>query len=47
LIEKSSKAESVAHKMIDSIRELVEREMEVGLVRRGFRDVETTGMIQY
>ncbi|CAD5317989.1 unnamed protein product [Arabidopsis thaliana] len=46
LIEKSSKAESVADKMIDSIRELVEREMEVGLVRRGFRDVETTGMIQ-
>ncbi|VYS51883.1 unnamed protein product [Arabidopsis thaliana] len=44
-MEMSSKAESVAHKMIDSIRELVEREMEVGLVRRGFRDVETTGTI--
>ena len=27
--------------MIDSIRELVEREMEVGIVRRAFRDVET------
>ncbi|XP_010440853.1 PREDICTED: uncharacterized protein LOC104724105 [Camelina sativa] len=31
----------IAHKMIDSVRELVEREMEVGLVRRAFRDVET------
>ncbi|KAG7611053.1 hypothetical protein ISN44_As05g031730 [Arabidopsis suecica] len=31
----------IAHKMIDSIRELVEREMEVGIVRRAFRDVET------
>ncbi|CAB78695.1 hypothetical protein [Arabidopsis thaliana] len=44
LIEMSSKAESVkeiAHKMIDSIRELMEREMEVGLVKRGFRDVES------
>ncbi|OAO97736.1 hypothetical protein AXX17_AT4G19410 [Arabidopsis thaliana] len=44
LIETSSKAESVkeiAHKMIDSIRELMEREMEVGLVKRGFRDVES------
>ncbi|CAE6192716.1 unnamed protein product [Arabidopsis arenosa] len=44
LIEMSSKAESVkeiAHKMIDSIRELVERKKEVGLVRRAFRDVES------
>ncbi|CAH8276400.1 unnamed protein product [Arabidopsis lyrata] len=44
LIEMSSKAESVkeiAHKMIDSIRELVGREMEVGVVRRAFRDVES------
>ncbi|CAL9224633.1 unnamed protein product [Arabidopsis halleri] len=31
----------IAHKMIDSVRKLVEREMEVGLVRRAFRDVET------
>ncbi|EOA16549.1 hypothetical protein CARUB_v10004708mg [Capsella rubella] len=31
----------IAHKMIDSVRELVERGMEVGLVRRAFTDVET------
>ncbi|AED94190.1 unnamed protein product [Arabidopsis thaliana] len=42
LIEVSSHAESVkeiAHKMIESVRKLVERGMEVGLVRRAFRDV--------
>ncbi|CAE6201735.1 unnamed protein product [Arabidopsis arenosa] len=31
----------IAHKMIDSVRELVERGMEVGLVRRAFRDLES------
>ncbi|KFK30969.1 hypothetical protein AALP_AA6G051100 [Arabis alpina] len=44
LIEVESQAESVkeiAYKMIDSVRELVERGMEVGLVRRAFRDVES------
>ncbi|CAA0405912.1 unnamed protein product [Arabidopsis thaliana] len=43
LIEIPSQAESVkeiAKKMIDSVRELVERGMEVGLVRRAFRDLE-------
>ncbi|VVB14564.1 unnamed protein product [Arabis nemorensis] len=43
LIKIKSRAESVkevAYKMIDSVRELVERGMEVGLVRRAFRDVE-------
>ncbi|CAL9224636.1 unnamed protein product [Arabidopsis halleri] len=30
----------IAYKMIDSVKEIVEREMEVGLVRRAFRDVE-------
>ncbi|XP_019086698.1 PREDICTED: uncharacterized protein LOC104719357 [Camelina sativa] len=32
---------TIAHKMIDSVENLVERQMEVGLVRRAFRDVET------
>ncbi|KAG7543614.1 Armadillo-type fold [Arabidopsis thaliana x Arabidopsis arenosa] len=44
LIEDLGYAKSVkeiAHKMIDSIKELVGREMEVGLVRRAFRDVES------
>ncbi|XP_010440854.1 PREDICTED: uncharacterized protein LOC104724106 [Camelina sativa] len=44
LIEVSSHVKSVkeiAHKMIDSVRELVETKMEVGLVRRAFRDVES------
>ncbi|EOA15471.1 hypothetical protein CARUB_v10004388mg [Capsella rubella] len=44
LIKIPSQAESfkeIANKMIDSVRELVERKMEVGLVRRAFRDVET------
>ncbi|CAL9224629.1 unnamed protein product [Arabidopsis halleri] len=44
LIEDPGYAKSVkeiAHKMIDSVKELVEREMEVGLVRRAFRDVES------
>ncbi|CAL9224623.1 unnamed protein product [Arabidopsis halleri] len=44
LIEVSSHVDSVkeiAHKMIDSVRKLVERGMEVGLVRRAFRDVES------
>ncbi|KAG2287427.1 hypothetical protein Bca52824_047031 [Brassica carinata] len=27
--------------MVDSVRELVERKMEVGLVRRAFRDLES------
>ncbi|KAL1197144.1 hypothetical protein V5N11_002023 [Cardamine amara subsp. amara] len=43
LIETPSHAESVneiTNKMIDSVRELVERKMEVGLVRRAFRDLE-------
>ncbi|KAL1225014.1 hypothetical protein V5N11_002793 [Cardamine amara subsp. amara] len=43
LVEIPSHAESakeIADKMIDSVRELVERKMEVGLVRRAFRDVE-------
>ncbi|KFK26416.1 hypothetical protein AALP_AA8G245700 [Arabis alpina] len=43
VIEIPSHAKSVkeiAYKMIDSVRELVERGMEVGLVRRAFRDVE-------
>ncbi|EOA18583.1 hypothetical protein CARUB_v10007155mg [Capsella rubella] len=43
LIEVSSYAKAVkeiAHKMIDSVRKLVERGMEVGVVRRAFRDVE-------
>ncbi|XP_019086499.1 PREDICTED: uncharacterized protein LOC104719358 [Camelina sativa] len=43
LIEVSSHAryvKEIAHKMIDSVRELVGRGMEVGLVRRAFRDVE-------
>ncbi|EOA17927.1 hypothetical protein CARUB_v10006346mg [Capsella rubella] len=31
----------IAHKMIDSVKELVDRGMEVGLVRRAFRDLET------
>ncbi|CAA7055707.1 unnamed protein product [Microthlaspi erraticum] len=31
----------IEEKMVDSVRELVERGMEVGLVRRGFRDVES------
>ncbi|KAL0725015.1 hypothetical protein Bca4012_039614 [Brassica carinata] len=31
----------IAYKMIDSVRELVERGMEVGVVRRGFRDLES------
>ncbi|VVB15193.1 unnamed protein product [Arabis nemorensis] len=42
-IEIPSHAKSVkeiAYKMVDSVRELVERGMEVGLVRRAFRDVE-------
>ncbi|CAE6201487.1 unnamed protein product [Arabidopsis arenosa] len=30
----------IAYKMIDSVKEIVERGMEVGLVRRAFRDVE-------
>ncbi|KAL9812289.1 putative non-reducing end alpha-L-arabinofuranosidase [Arabidopsis thaliana] len=30
----------IAYKMINSVKELVERGMEVGLVRRAFRDVE-------
>ncbi|KAG7548272.1 hypothetical protein ISN44_As12g034660 [Arabidopsis suecica] len=44
LVEVSSHVESVkeiAHKMIESVRKLVERGMEVGLVRRAFRDVES------
>ncbi|EOA19129.1 hypothetical protein CARUB_v10007798mg [Capsella rubella] len=44
LIKVSGHAKSVkeiAHKMIDSVRKLVEREMEVGVVRRAFRDVES------
>jgi len=44
LIDDPDYAESlkeIAYKMIDSVRKLVEREMEVGLVRRAFRDVET------
>ncbi|KAG7548273.1 hypothetical protein ISN44_As12g034670 [Arabidopsis suecica] len=44
MIDIPSKAESVkeiANKMIDSVRELVERGMEVGLVRRAFRDLES------
>ncbi|CAE6201549.1 unnamed protein product [Arabidopsis arenosa] len=44
LIEISSHAESlkeITHKMIESVRKLVERGMEVGLVRRAFRDVES------
>ncbi|XP_019086530.1 PREDICTED: uncharacterized protein LOC104719362 isoform X3 [Camelina sativa] len=45
LIEILSQAESckeIANKMIDSVRELVERGgMEVGLVRRAFRDLES------
>ncbi|XP_023634811.1 uncharacterized protein LOC17878359 isoform X2 [Capsella rubella] len=43
LIEIPSCAETVkeiAHNMIDSVRKLVERDMEVGFVRRAFRDVE-------
>ncbi|CAH2079628.1 unnamed protein product [Thlaspi arvense] len=32
----------IAEKMVDSVRELVERGMEVGLVMRAFRDVEGT-----
>ncbi|KAL1197142.1 hypothetical protein V5N11_002021 [Cardamine amara subsp. amara] len=43
LVETPSQVKSVeeiADKMIDSVRELVERRMEVGLVRRAFRDVE-------
>ncbi|CAD5333314.1 unnamed protein product [Arabidopsis thaliana] len=31
----------IAYKMIDSVRELVERGMEVGLVTRAFRDLES------
>ncbi|CDY65130.1 BnaC04g56010D [Brassica napus] len=31
----------IADKMVDSVRELVERKMEVGLVRRAFRDLES------
>ncbi|CAA7045653.1 unnamed protein product [Microthlaspi erraticum] len=31
----------IEEKMVESVRELVERGMEVGLVRRGFRDVES------
>ncbi|CAE6201495.1 unnamed protein product [Arabidopsis arenosa] len=44
MIEDPGYAESpkeIAYKMIESVRKLVEREMEVGLVRRAFRDVET------
>ncbi|KAL1225009.1 hypothetical protein V5N11_002788 [Cardamine amara subsp. amara] len=44
LIEISSHAESLkelVYKMIDSVRELVERRMEVELVRRAFLDVES------
>ncbi|VVB09101.1 unnamed protein product [Arabis nemorensis] len=32
--------DKIVCKMIDSVRELVEREMEVGVVRRAFRDME-------
>ncbi|KFK40680.1 hypothetical protein AALP_AA2G027400 [Arabis alpina] len=44
LIEVEDSAESVkdiAYKMIGSVRELVEKGMEVGLVMRAFRDVES------
>ncbi|ESQ47304.1 hypothetical protein EUTSA_v10027695mg [Eutrema salsugineum] len=44
VVDIKSYAESVKvieDKMIDSVRELVERGMEVGLVRRAFRDVES------
>ncbi|CAH2079593.1 unnamed protein product, partial [Thlaspi arvense] len=44
MLEITSRAESVkeiADKIIDSVIKLVERGMEVGLVRRGFRDVES------
>ncbi|KAL1197156.1 hypothetical protein V5N11_002035 [Cardamine amara subsp. amara] len=34
-------AQEISYKMIDSVRELVERRMEIGLVRRAFRDMET------
>ncbi|CAH8349666.1 unnamed protein product [Eruca vesicaria subsp. sativa] len=34
-------ADEILDKMVDSVRELVERDMEVGLVRRGFRDLES------
>ncbi|VVA93734.1 unnamed protein product [Arabis nemorensis] len=47
LLDTDNQAESVkeiAYKMIDSVRELVERGMEVGLVRRAFRDVESIVM---
>ncbi|CAH2078969.1 unnamed protein product [Thlaspi arvense] len=44
LVEVSSHADSVEEitlKMVDSVRELVERGMEVGIVMRAFRDVES------
>ncbi|KAF8100500.1 hypothetical protein N665_0223s0026 [Sinapis alba] len=42
LVESETSAvEEMADKMVDSVRELVERKMEVGLVRRAFRDVES------
>ncbi|CAF1858009.1 unnamed protein product [Brassica napus] len=37
----TSAVEEIADKMVDSVRELVERKMEVGLVRRAFRDLES------
>ncbi|KAG2307316.1 hypothetical protein Bca4012_083665 [Brassica carinata] len=36
-----SAVEEMEDKMVDSVRDLVERKMEVGLVRRAFRDVES------
>ncbi|CAH8385676.1 unnamed protein product [Eruca vesicaria subsp. sativa] len=36
----TSAAEEITDKMVDSVRELVERKMELGLVRRAFRDLE-------
>ncbi|KAJ4902239.1 hypothetical protein Rs2_16190 [Raphanus sativus] len=42
LLERETSAvEELADKMVDSVRELVERKMEVGLVGRAFRDVES------
>ncbi|KAH0929089.1 hypothetical protein HID58_014816 [Brassica napus] len=40
-IMETSAVEEMADKMVDSVRELVERKMEVGLVRRAFRDLES------
>ncbi|KAL1197157.1 hypothetical protein V5N11_002036 [Cardamine amara subsp. amara] len=41
LTEIPSHAKEITDKMIDSVIELVERRMEIGLVRRAFRDLET------